>query len=123
MLAIVRIRGSVSTRAEVEMALVQMGLKEKHACVIIPSTPAYRGMVQKIKDYVTWGDVSDTVAKKLLQAKKLEAGKDATNPYKGIIFHLAPPKKGFRGSIKLTYPRGALGPRGDKINELLERMI
>ena len=52
--------------------------------------------------------------------------KDKTNlkslgikPY----FRLSPPSKGFKYSIKRHYPRGALGDRKEKINELLKKMI
>ena len=39
------------------------------------------------------------------------------------VFRLIPAKGGFKFSIKDNYPRGEIGYRGDKINELLERMI
>lgn len=123
MLAIVRIRGSVGTRTDTEDTLVQLGLKENHACVIVPETSSHKGYLQKIKDYVTYGAVSEEVIKKLLAAKKLAPVNNTENPYKGLIFHLNSPKKGFHGSIKKPYPSGELGARGDKINELITRMI
>jgi|SRR3989344_6900488 len=122
MLAIIRIRGSVGTRTGIEQTLVQLGLKKNHACVVVPQTPTYAGYIQKIKDYVTWGAVSEDVVKKMLAAKKLKAV-SGENPYKGVVFHLSSPKKGFKGSIKHPYPKGELGNRREKINELLERMI
>ncbi len=40
------------------------------------------------------------------------------------VFRLNPPKGGFKGSIKRPFKdKGELGYRGDKINELLKRMI
>ncbi len=48
--------------------------------------------------------------------------KDVKGLKQGI--RLTPPSKGHRGGIKKSYKQGgALGPRGDKINELLLRMI
>ena len=38
------------------------------------------------------------------------------------VFRMSPPKKGFEG-IKQAFPKGALGYRGEKINDLLERMM
>lgn len=123
MIAVVRIRGSVGTRTDVEDALIQMGLKEQHSCVVVPQIPSYLGVLRKVKDYVTWGVVGEDVAKKLLVAKKLKHSDDKTNPYKGLVFHLAPPRKGFKNSIKTPYPRGELGDRKNTIGELIERMI
>lgn len=123
MIAVVRIRGSVGTRTEVERTLVQLGLKDKHSCVIVQETQSYLGMLRRVKDYVAWGEVSEDVLKKMLNAKKMRLGDNPESPYKGLVFRLSPPRKGFRGSIKEPYPRGELGNRGDKINELLERMV
>ena len=40
------------------------------------------------------------------------------------VFKLHPPKKGFKGKIKRAYGAGGeLGYRGEKINELIKRMI
>jgi large subunit ribosomal protein L30 len=61
----------------------------------------------------------DALVKDLLAGKKKLA--DA-----GIkpVFRLSPPKKGWEhGTIKLPYPRGGIGPRGEDINALLKRMI
>jgi large subunit ribosomal protein L30 len=38
------------------------------------------------------------------------------------VFRLTPPKKGHK-SIKEHYPKGSLGYWGDKINDLLKRMV
>ena len=38
------------------------------------------------------------------------------------LFRLNPPSKGFKAT-RLGYPKGDLGYRGGKINELLKRMI
>ena len=39
------------------------------------------------------------------------------------IFRLHPPRKGYEGIKRPFTMKGALGNRGDKINNLLERMI
>ena len=50
--------------------------------------------------------------------KGLSVNKTALNP----VFRLSPPRKGYK-SLKKHYPRGALGYRREKINELLKRML
>ena len=81
--------------------------------------------MEKAKDYITWGEVSDEALKKMSSAKDIKKGDDKEHPFKGQVFNLAPPKKGYESKgIKKTFVQGgALGYRGEKINELIERMI
>jgi large subunit ribosomal protein L30 len=57
-------------------------------------------------------------------AKAVAEKNVALKDVRGIkpVFRLTPPAQGFK-STKLAYPEGDLGYRGDKINELIERMI
>src|SRR3989442_3783008 len=41
-------------------------LTRQNHCVIVPENPAYRGMVKKVKDFITWGEVTPEVVAKLL---------------------------------------------------------
>lgn len=139
MLAVVRVRGPVSVSREVSDTLRMLKLSRVNHCVIARKSPSIDGMLFKAKDYVTWGEVSKEMLEKLVLkrgraggAKKLEAkaakevarkilekGKaDGVKP----VFRLSPPSKGYK-SVKSAFPKGALGYRGDKINELLERML
>ncbi len=152
MLAVIRIRGSVKVRKEVKDTLAMLRLKRVNHCVIIPETPEYLGMLKKAKDRITWGKIDKkTLAEllrkrgKLIGNKKLDEktlkditgfesfeefsdalikGKVKLKDYKKIkpVFRLNPPRHGFK-SIRLNYPKGDLGNRGEKINELLGRMI
>ena len=85
-------------------------ISRKHSCVLLEETGTVKGMLKTAKDFVTWGPASDETIKKL-EAK----GKP---PYR-----LHPPLKGWGASIKKSFPKGALGNRGEKINELIERML
>jgi large subunit ribosomal protein L30 len=110
-------------------------------------------MLRKSKDYLTWGEVSQENIMLLLKErgrlvgdKKLtdeyakELGYDSLDDLAGAIFRaevecsrlpkvkpvfrLRPPKKGFKGKVKRSFAAGgALGYRGDAINNLLKRMI
>jgi len=141
-LAIIRLRGTVKARREAIDTLRMLRLNRKMHCVLIQETPSYRGMLQAVKDYVTWGEITEETLKKLLEKRGRKAGdKRLTNDEiaialkalhdgKGLketsvkqVFRLIPAKKGFKNSIKQHYPHGELGYRGEKINELLERMI
>jgi len=114
MFAVIRIRGTGKIERSVADTLTIMGLSKSHSCAILEKNPTTLGMLAKVKDYVTWGEVKPDVLKQLEEKKG-----------KGKLFGLAPPKGGFsrRGIIGGFKQGGELGYRGEKINELLERMI
>jgi large subunit ribosomal protein L30 len=140
--AVIRLRGTVTARREVMDTLRMLRLNRKMHCVLIQDTPSLAGMLHVVKDYVTWGEVGEATLKKLIEKRGRKAGnKRLTNDEIAIalkalrdgnglkepavkqVFRLIPAKKGFRHSIKQHYPRGELGYRGEKISELLEKMI
>lgn len=140
MYAIVRLRGKVNIKPEIEDTMKMLRLNRKMHCVIYKKTDNIKGMLQKIKDYVTWGEINDEVLKSLIRKRGRKTGDERVKEeevekiFKLIkekgkseeikpVFRLTPPSKGFRKSIKQHYPNGELGYRKEKINELLERMI
>lgn len=81
-IAIIRIRGSCKLRKEITDTFNMLRLYKKHNCIIIPNTPAYLGMLNKIKDYVTWGEInSETMKQLLLKRGKLPSKKKLTEDY------------------------------------------
>ena len=152
MFAVIRIRGTVGVRREIEDTLKMLRLKAKHNCVLVPEKPDFLGMLQKVKDYVTWGEIDKETLVELLK-KRLRArgerrvdenllkeltgydsfekfAEDLLNQKVKLkdfenlkpVFRLTPPSKGFK-NIKEHWPKGDLGYRGKEINELLRRMI
>lgn len=139
-IAIVRVRGSINSSRQVRDTFNLLRLYRKNFCVVVDDTPSNKGMMVKVKDYVTYGEIDDGTYKELLE-KRSEEYKDRESDRKGKIkykkfilvddkkikpfFRLNPPRKGFgRKGIKVSYKaKGALGYRGDKINDLLKRMI
>jgi large subunit ribosomal protein L30 len=152
MYAVVRIRGSVNVRRDIEDTLRMLRLNAVNNCVIVPETANYKGMVEKVKDFVTYGEIGrETLVAMLKKRLRLSGNKrldekilkETTNfdsfekfadallegkvklkDFEQLqpVFRLTPPSKGFK-SIKEHYPKGDLGYRGKEINELLERMI
>ena len=154
-IAIVRVRGKVHVRGEIEDTLKLLNLKRINHCVVIDDRLQYKGMINKINDYVTWGEINkDTLTRLLGNMGILNGNMKLTDEYmknntkyKSIpkfsdsfmkfnselgdipnlkqVFRLMPPKKGYeRGGIKHPYSTGgALGYRGDAINDLVNRMI
>jgi large subunit ribosomal protein L30 len=141
MYAVIRIRGTVNVRKDVEDTLKMLRLGRNMHCVVLKESDNVKGMLQKTKDWITWGIVDDKTLKHMIDKrgrksgnKKLtaeEAGnflntlKETSKAPEGMksVFRLTPPSKGFKHSVKQQYPKGELGYRGEKINELLKRMI
>jgi len=143
MLAVVRVRGSVNAKEEVKRTLKYLHLTRPNHCVIVPETPTIKGMLQKVKDYVTWGEIDEKTLKKLVKERgRLKGDKRVPEEKvdeivkvileKGmkeagikVVFRLNPPRKGYerRGVKKPFTVGGALGYRGKEINKLIERMI
>jgi large subunit ribosomal protein L30 len=109
MLAVIRLRGNVNVSKKVKDTLDMLNLRKVNSCVLVPDEPSWKGMLKKVENWVTWGEASREMEEKL--------GKGG-----GKVFRLHPPSRGLR-SVKLHFPKGDLGYRGEKINELLKRMV
>ncbi len=117
--AVILIRGFVKMPNEIKHTLKLLGLKKKFNCVITENTPDVQGMLKKVKDYVTWGEVKQEMIDALLKKRK-----NLSKKSNKLIFALHPPVGGFeKGGIKKHFTQGGvLGYRGDGINDLLDRM-
>ncbi|MDG6220519.1 MAG: 50S ribosomal protein L30, partial [Candidatus Thermoplasmatota archaeon] len=67
--AVIRIRGGIKSAEGVEETLGYLNLTRVNHCTVIPQTPSYKGMLQKVKDYVTWGEISPATLEKLIALK------------------------------------------------------
>jgi len=110
MYAVVRIRGSVNMNKKIKDTFTMLNLNRVNHCILVPDNPSCKGMIKKVENWVTWGEVDKTT--EALLKKKGD----------GPLFRLSPPTKGYK-SIKIHYPKGALGYRGEAINTLLRRMV
>jgi large subunit ribosomal protein L30 len=110
--AVVRIRSSIGANREVVETLDMLGLKRINSLSVVEESDSFRGMLQKVKDYVTWGEIDKELLSEL--SGRYER-------LRGVGLH--PPRGGFR-SVKRPYGNGGdLGYRGEKINELIRRML
>jgi len=141
MFVAIRVRGTVGLRKDIEDTMKMLRLNRPNHCVILPKNDMTEGMLRKVHNYITWGDITDENLEKLIEKrgrlkgnKKIEKSKvkdyiseiKKANSLKVMdlvpVIRLNPPLKGFK-KTKLHYPKGALGYRKDKINELLLRMM
>lgn len=135
-LVVVRVRGECKIRKEIEDTLRMLRLYKKNNCVVIPDKPAFLGMLEKIKDFITWGEVNETTFKELIEKRgKLPGKKPLTEQYLKektkldfesftksffsfkkelkdvpglkLFFKLHPPRKGFeRKGVKRPFSMG-----------------
>lgn len=138
-IAVVQVRGLVGVKASVRDTLRMLGLNRVNQCVLVKNSQSLQGMLLKVKDYATYGPVSEEVIKELISKRGSEyAGRlqDAKGKYSYSSFDYAgkkykrcfklnPPRKGYgRAGIKKSFVSGgALGNRGEKITDLIQRMI
>ncbi|WOX57552.1 50S ribosomal protein L30 [Methanoculleus receptaculi] len=152
MYAVVQVRGVVKTNREIRDTLKMLRLHHVNHCVLVPETPAYEGMIRKVKDFVAYGEVDEETLATLLRTRGRLTGDEklsdeyvrAHTPYADIdefaaalcsgetsfadlveikpVLRLHPPRKGYK-TIKRTFQQGgALGYYGPRINDLLYRM-
>lgn len=139
-IAAIRVRGSINLRGDIKDTLNLLRLYRKNFCIVVDNTPSYMGMIKKAKDYITYGEIDEKLHKELIDKRGeeyngRESDRKGKIKYGGFIivngkkikpfFRLSPPIRGYgRKGIKVSYrAHGALGYRGEKINDLIKRMI
>jgi len=128
-------------------------LTRNNYAILINDSASFVGMLKTAQNFVTWGEASKENVNILIKEKgKLAGNKKLTDEYaqkagyKSLeelaeaifncrveywklpnmqpVFKLHPPTKGFKGKIRKSYGMGGeLGYRGEKINELIKRMV
>lgn len=139
-LAVIRVRGINSVRTRIEATLKTLMLYKNNYCCVLNDNSVNNGMLKKVKDYITWGEVDDETFNLLVDKRGEEFKGRVTDSKQKIkynnffvinnkkikkYFRLNAPRKGFgRKGIKQPFTEGgALGYRGAVINDLIKRMI
>lgn len=143
LIAIVRVRGLTGIHPKRKDTMLMLNLKRSNQATLVQLNESYMGMLDEVKDYVTWGPISKPILvqmltkrgqfgkKKLSELKTSEeiekiadeliAGKTLKQLDVNRNFRFTPPRKGWKGK-KERYPRGDLGPR-ETLDLLVKRMI
>ena len=58
LLAVVRVRGKINLSPDVKKTFELLNLNNKNWCIVLKSSPSNIGMLKKVKDYITWGEIS-----------------------------------------------------------------
>src|SRR3989338_8015294 len=119
----VRLRGHAGVNSDIEETMGLLGLNAPNTCIIIVENAVNKGMLQKAKDYVAWGEADESILKSGIFAKKVDPKglANVTAKYSGerIVVRFSPPSKGFK-SLKLHHPKGDLGYHGKEIAEFIK---
>ena len=149
--AVLRVRSPRDKQRKAEDTLKMLRLERVNHCTIIPDDKEHKGMLNRVKDIVTWGEVDkDTLVKLLTHRSTLDGGlnddivsentdydsieefaeaylngKVDLDDIEGLknLFRMHPPKGGYKSVKKPFNTGGSLGYRGENINDLLQRML
>ena len=135
-IAVIRLRGITGIKRDIKDTMNMLRLYNKNHCIIIDNSQNMIGMLRKIKDYVTWGEVDEKTFRELLLKRGRTIGKknltldylkektklsidefvneffNLKKNFKDIpglkpYFRLKPPVKGFeRKGIKVPFSMG-----------------
>jgi|SRR3989344_1355707 len=137
-IAVIRIRGSFGVRKDIKDTMNMLRLYNKNHCIVIDNSPNNIGMLKKVKDYITWGEINEKTFKELMSKRgRIIANKPLTEEYMKekshisieefakeffnfrknlkdvpglkLYFRLKPPLKGFeRKGIKVPFSMGGV---------------
>ena len=151
MYLVIRIRGTTGVKQGIASTLEMLRLNRISHAVLVEENPSYEGMLQKGKDYITWGEVDlETLTELVEKRGRLVGGARLSEEYLSEntdystfeelanallngelkaqdidmkpVFRLHPPRKGYKGIRHSVNEGGSLGYRGEDINNLAKRM-
>ena len=138
---VIRVRGRVRLLTTIKNTLDMLRLYKTNFCVILDNNAVNMGMIQKAKDYITWGKADPAIVEELFTKRGTEYTGPLTDTKEKIqytgryvehkgkkynkYFKLNPPRGGYgRKGIKTPFHMGgALGDRADKISDLIKKML
>ena len=81
-IVLIRIKGKPGLNKTLKSTLQMLRLYKKHNCVVIENTPQYVGMIQQVKEVITWGEIDEKTFRLLLEKRgKLPGAMKLTNEY------------------------------------------
>ncbi|MEM0160611.1 MAG: 50S ribosomal protein L30 [Thermoplasmata archaeon] len=153
MYIVIRVRGRTKINTDTADALKILRLTRINHAVLLKKNKENEGMLRKVNDYVTWGEIDKETLKELITKKgRLIGDKAVTDEYikentsyqsidelttalieRKIVygeipeikplFRLSPPKGGYGKTKRSHKEGGALGYQGKEINNLVKNMI
>ncbi len=133
LIAVLRVRGRIGVRRTIKETLERMNVPRVNSLALLFGNESNMGMIKKCSDFVTYGAISEEMLNKIMEKKGIKTSKEdisalmeGSKKPKDLVhlpIRLKPPRHGHR-SIKRGFSSGgAMGYRGDAVNELLKRMV
>ncbi len=137
MILVIRISGLVQIPNDVQETLYRMRLRQKYSAILIDDTSENAKLLLKVRNFVAYGNISEDTLKALIAARgerldrkqvsgamkvptnESEVDKSGLKPF----FRLHPPRGGIDGKVHFGTRKGVLGNNGNKINDLVRRML
>ncbi len=152
LLLVVNLHGSINSSAPVRKALNELWVAKKFSASVVTDDAPTVGMLRLCKDYVAWSQVDEGLLTDLLKKRGMATTSKVLDPaslkqlgYKkpedlaskmvkdqlrlssiqGVLpyFRLAPPRGGFRQSLRRQYTEKGLLGNNPKLGEIVRRMI
>jgi large subunit ribosomal protein L30 len=136
MIVVIRISGLVEIPSYSQETMFRLGLKRKYSAILLKESKENQPLLQAIRNFVAYGKINERVLEDLISKRGQSINKTRIDA-KAIITHLDkkslvslglkpffrlhPPRGGIKS--KLHFPKGILGDNGDKINDLVRRML
>ena len=77
---VIRVRSDRVVTKKIRDTMSMLNLTRVNHAVLIPKTAPYEGMLQKVKDYVTWGEVGeDTIVSLIKERGRMSGDKPVTD--------------------------------------------
>jgi len=138
MILVIRISGMVGLSTIIDESLFRLRLRRKYSAILLEDNPENRKLLQRIRSFVAYGEISDGMLLKLIEKRGQKIGKGEIDAKKIVselnkkglekqglkpFFRLHPPRKGIDSKKHFGVNKGVLGDNKDKINDLLEKML
>jgi large subunit ribosomal protein L30 len=152
LILVVNLHGKINSSAPVRKALEELWVAKKFSASVVPDDPATVGMLRLCKDYVAWAPVEGDLLAELLAkrgmvstarpldraslkvlgfkshddlATKMLKNQLRLSAVTGVLpyFRLAPPKGGFRRSLRRQFTEKGLLGSNPELDEIVRKMI
>jgi large subunit ribosomal protein L30 len=147
------VRGRTKINRDTDDTLKILKLTRANHAILLKKSKETEGMLKKVNDYVTWGEIDKETLKELILKKGRLIGDHAVTEeyikektsYQNIgelvtamverkivyeeipeikpLFRLSPPKGGYGKTKRAHKEGGALGYQGKEINKVIKNMI
>lgn len=138
MILVIRISGDVKIPSTVRETLFRMRIRRKYAAVILHDSKDTRALLDSVRNFVAYGEISDATLENLVEKRGQSVGKNKIDVKKAItalkanrvdesgikpFFRLHPPRGGIDTKKHYGVAKGVLGDNKEAINKLVERML